>query len=526
MSRRPRIWSLTGASLSTLVAIAGACSYVALPFGWTVNFPGFSGEPIPESELGSRIRVPAGFSIDTWAGGIANARFLRFTPEGDLLVTSPRQGKVFLVERDPNDPARAAGRRVLLEGLNSPHGVTLHDGWLYVAETDAVLRVRFDAKTRTLDGSPERIVRGLPAGGNHYTRTVDVGPDGKLYVSIGSSCNVCIEEDARRAAIVRYELDGSGETIYATGLRNSVGFAWQPGTGALYATDNGRDLLGDDFPPCELNRIVENGFYGWPFANGDRVPDPDFGTGREAEIAASIPPAHGFAAHTAPLGITFYDGTLFPESYRGAAFVALHGSWNRSKKIGYEIVVLRFAPDGTITGQPFATGFLEDETVHGRPVDLAVGPDGALYVSDDFTGSIYRIAWGDPARARTMPAAGTSPTTGASPAAGTSAPAGPGDGAVTSLAPPAADPLASLDAAERASAVARGRVLWNESRCAACHVAGHGAETYRPLAGLGARYDVTSLATYLRAPQPPMPVYPFTAPDRRALAIYLLTEHP
>src|SRR5262249_51614097 len=239
---------------------------------------------------------------------------------------------------------------------------------------------------------------------------IHIGPDGKLYVSMGSTCNVCIEADKRRATIMRFNLDGSDGEIYASGLRNSVDFAWQPGSGALYATDNGRDLLGDDFPPDELNQIVQGGFYGWPFANDDRIPDPNFGAGHAAEIAASRPPVHAFGAHVAVLGITFYEPppgnppAVFPPAYVGAAFVAQHGSWNRSKKSGYQVVVLHFRPDGSITEEPFGTGFMVDEQVFGRPVDVAVGPDGALYLSDDFTGSIYRIAYGSRAAAPPRPA--------------------------------------------------------------------------------------------------------------------------
>jgi glucose/arabinose dehydrogenase len=376
-----------------LFALA-ACGHALLPGGWTLNLPGCSADPMPEPPPTSRIRLPPGFSINTFASGIEGARMLRFTPAGDLLVSATRQGKVLLIERDDDGDGRADGQKVLLENLNGPHGMVIHDGWLYVAETDAVLRVRFDPATRRVGGTLERIVRGLPSGGNHVTRTIGIGPDGFLYVSIGSSCNVCIEKDRRRAAIVRYRLDGTDEHIYATGLRNAVGFAWQPGTGALYATDNGRDLLGDDFPPCELDRVVDGGFYGWPFANGIRVPDPDFGKGREELIAKSIPPAHGFGAHTAPLGITFYTGTSFPERYRGAAFVAQHGSWNRSRKSGYKVVVLFFDPQGSIREEDFVSGFEINEQVYGRPVDVAVGPDGALYVSDDFAGSIYRVTYG------------------------------------------------------------------------------------------------------------------------------------
>jgi hypothetical protein len=187
---------------------------------------------------------------------------------------------------------------------------------------------------------------------------------------------------------MRFHPDGTGGEIYATGLRNAVGFDWRPEDGELYATDNGRDLLGDDFPPCELDHVVQGGFYGWPVANGNRVPDPDFGKGAEARIAASIPPVHGFRAHNAPLGITFLRGQDLPEDYRGAALVALHGSWNRTRKDGYEVVSLHWRADGAIEERDFLTGFLDrsDDEVVGRPVDVAEGPDGAVYVSDDYAG--------------------------------------------------------------------------------------------------------------------------------------------
>lgn len=483
---------------ATLAGLLG-CSNYYLPLGrMTVNFPGFTGDAMAESEVRTRLRVPEGFAVNTWASGIENARFMRFTETGDLLVSSPRQGKVFLLERDANGDGTADGRRVLLEGLNRPHGIDLHDGWLYVGETDAVLRVRFDATTGRVSGTPERIVTGLPEGGNHWTRTVGIGPDEKLYVSIGSSCNVCIEDDPRRAAIVRYELDGSDERLYATGLRNAVGFDWQPGTGDLYATDNGRDFLGDDFPPCELDRVVAGGFYGWPFANGSRVPDPDYGEGRQDLIAGSIPPVHGFAAHTAPLGMVFYDGTMFPERYRGAIFVAEHGSWNRSRKSGYQVVVV-FLEEGGAREEPFLTGLEVDEKVYGRPVDVAVGPDGALYVSDDFTGSVYRVVYG-----------GAAPLPANGPAAR----------------PVAADPLADLGQADLAASRRRGHELWTTHDCATCHVEGGGADTYRPLAGLAAKYDLASLARFLAVPQPPMPAYPLDDEERRDLAVYLLSSHP
>jgi glucose/arabinose dehydrogenase len=381
-----------------LVAGIGACNLL-LPDRYVFNAPivkMLRGAPAPTADvMESRLVVPEGFSIGQYASGIANARFMRFTSSGDLLVSQPRAGHVTLLERDANGDGRADGVRVLIGELNRPHGLELRDGWLYIAEIDAIGRVRFDAASRAIEGEFERIVTGIPAQGNHWTRTIRFGPDGFLYLSVGSSCNVCEEEDPRRAAIVRYEPDGSGEELYATGLRNAVGFDWRPATGELFATDNGRDLLGDDFPPCELNRIEGGGFYGWPVANGDRVPDPDLGAGNAERIRSSISPVHPFGAHTAPLGIAFLRGESTPSSLVGAALVALHGSWNRTEKSGYEVVSLHWADDGTISEREFLSGFEVDEDVIGRPVDIAQGPDGAIYVSDDFAGVIYRVTSAD-----------------------------------------------------------------------------------------------------------------------------------
>ncbi len=383
----------------------GAC-HLLLPERYAVNVPlrqallGRGIDP-PQDEVLRRLRPPPGFHVTRFASRLEGARFLRFTPAGDLLVSLPQSGRIVLLERDANGDGQADGVLTLVEGLNRPHGMDLHEGWLYIGETDAVARLRFDPAARATEGPLERVVTGLPGLGNHWTRTVRFGPDGFLYVSVGSSCNVCLEKDPRRAAILRFRPDGSGAEIYATGLRNSVGFDWRPGTDELYATDNGRDFLGDDFPPCELNRIVKGGFYGWPFLNGDNVPDPDFGSTPQAvaKRASAIPPVHGFRPHNAPLGMTFLRGDGLPPELRGAALVALHGSWNRTHKDGYKVVSLHWGADARITEQDFLTGFLVDEDVIGRPVDVAEGPDGAIYVSDDYAGSVYRVAPGEPPRA-------------------------------------------------------------------------------------------------------------------------------
>lgn len=501
MGRRKwfRGMAILGGVVASAVMIFAACGYVALPGGLVFNFAGLPGsqkDPIAEESLRSRVSLPEGFTIETWAAGIPNARLLLVTEKGDLLVSAPRNGKVFLIEHDANGDGASDGTRVLLDGLDRPHGLAIKGRHLFIAEGSAIVRVSFDPHERAV-GVPERIVEGLPQGENHWTRTVHVGPDDKLYVSIGSSCNVCEETDPRRAAIVRYDLNGTNEELFATGLRNAVDFTWRPATGAMYATDNGRDLLGDDFPPEEINHVVEGGFYGWPYANPPRVPDPDFGALRPDKVAASIAPVHLLPAHTAPMAIQFYEADLFPERYRGAAFVALHGSWNRREKQGYEVVVLFFDSDGEITREAFLEGFEIDEDVVGRPVGLAVGHDGALYVSDDYTGSVYRVAYGE--------------------------------GQVGGLAAPRVsergDPLAGVSPEERSRAAAAGSKLWDEGDCARCHVRGEAGSQPRVLKDLRARFDLADLERFLATPQPPMPLYPFTKEQRRDVAIYLLLHY-
>jgi glucose/arabinose dehydrogenase len=447
--------------------------------------------------LATRIRLPDGFDISVFAEGI-RARTLRFSEAGDLLVSAPRDGRVLLLGADRNGDWQSDEQRVLLEGLDRPYGLDFHGEWLYVAEGSAIGRVRFDAARGQTRGSYERIAEGLPDGDNHWTRTLRVGPDELLYVTVGSSCNVCEEADPRRAAMLRYQLDGSGEEIYATGLRNSVGFDWRPETGELIATDNGRDLLGDDFPPCELNRVVAGGFYGWPYANGMRVPDPDEGKGKEDRIEASISPIHGFGAHTAPIGITFVHGAHAPVEFRNTALVAQHGSWNRSRKDGYKVVSLHWQRDGSIEERDFATGFELDEDVIGRPVDIALGPDGAFYLSDDYAQVVYRIA-----RGRAPAAHARTPT------------------------PRADDPLAGVAAQDEAAAAARGAALYVTHRCFRCHDAERSDEgvipvDYRPAL---AHHDLASLEAFLAAPPPPMPADPLDDAQRRDLAIYLFASN-
>lgn len=357
----------------------------------------FSGlRPVPAASAGmvdQILKSQSEFRITLYATELAGVRMLRFTPTGDLIASQTPSGRVIILSRDTDGDGLSDARRVLLDGLNGPHGVDLHAGMLYVAEEDAIGRIKFNNATNTIEGAYQRIITGLPQGGGHSSRTLRVGPDGKLYVSVGSSCNVCLEDDPRRAAMLRYDLDGGNAEIFAQGLRNPVGFDWRPADGALYATDNGRDWLGDDFPPCELNRIEQGGHYGWPYANGRNIPDAEFGAGAADKIAHAVPPVFEFRAHNAPLGISFVRNPGAPEGLRGTALVALHGSWNRREKDGYKVVSLHWQPDGSIIQRDFLWGFLENGKVRGRPVDVAEGPDGAFYVSDDFAGHIYRLAW-------------------------------------------------------------------------------------------------------------------------------------
>ncbi len=339
------------------------------------------------------LRLPPGFAIGIFARDLGRARFLTLDPRGTLLVSVPRSGHVLALPDDDGD-GRADRAVTVIEGLDLPHGLAFHGDRLYIAETGRVVRVGYDPATRRALGAPEVVVPDLPSRGGHWTRTIAVGPDRRLYVSVGSSCNNCEERDGRRAAIMRYNADGSGETRFATGLRNAVGLAFRPGTAELWASVNGRDWLGDDRPAEYVTRVEEGGSYGWPYCHwevdGRLVPDPDLGSpGRCRSVSR---PSLLYQAHTAPLGIAFYTGTQFPAEYRGNLFVALHGSWNRSTPTGYKVIRVRVDGDSP-RAEDFATGWLAGRRAWGRPVDLAVARDGSLLVSDDAQGVVYRITY-------------------------------------------------------------------------------------------------------------------------------------
>ena len=445
-----------------------------------------AGADTPDDTLLSQLEVAEGYHLSVYARGIANPRMLATDAEGRLLVSSPRSGEVIQLI-DSNGDGAADTQRALLSGLRRPHGIALNGGFLYVAESHQVLRVGYDMASGEVGPSPELVVTGLTDDGNHWTKSITFDEEGMLYVAMGSTCNVCEEPDPRRATIMRYKADGSSGEIYASGLRNSVGLAFTPWSGELYATDNGRDLLGDDYPPCELNRIEQDGFYGWPYLNGDNDPDPDFGEMRKDLQSRAIIPAFNFPAHNAPLGI------YFPKDRQRTALVALHGSWNRSTPDGYRVLRLRWQDSGEIQSEDFLWGFLRDEEVIGRPVDIAGDGEEGFFISDDYARVIYRV----------------------SPYSRKSAVSSVVDSPAASS--PAVDSL-KVDAALAAA----GSEVYRQYACGECH--DDSAATPLPLTGLSDKYDLQSLADYFLTPTPPMPNFGLDEQQRRQLAHYLMGE--
>ena len=342
-----------------------------------------------EAQGEPKLKVPPGFAIDVFADKVGSVRFMAIDPAGTLLVSEPSAGRVLALP-DKNGRGKADSVQTVVTGLDQPHGLAFHEGALYVAETSRVQRFTYDPAT--MKATQPTLLTRLPAGGGHWTRTVVFGPDGLMYVSVGSSCNVCRESDKRRAAVLRFNADGSGETIFASGLRNAVGLAFHPTSGVLWATVNERDWRGDDVPPDYVTEIREGTVHGWPdcmTVRGRVITDTSFT--KSATCDKVTPPTVEIQAHSAPIGLAFYTGTQFPEEYRGSLFVAYRGSWNRSLPTGYKIVRIRVRDGQPPAVEDFATGWLEGTSAWGRPVDLVVGRDGALYLSDQGAGRIYRI---------------------------------------------------------------------------------------------------------------------------------------
>lgn len=334
------------------------------------------------------IELPPGFSIEIYAD-IPNARSLALGDHGVVFVSNRRANSVYAVV-----PQGDANPHVieLATGLSTPNGIAFHQGDLYVAEINRILRFS-DISGRLNDKPvPEVLSIELPAERHHGWRYIGFGPDGKLYVSIGAPCNICDRGEEGFAQIIRMNPDGSQRESYAMGVRNSVGFTWHPETGELWFTNNGRDMLGDDIPPDELNRAPEPGMhFGYPYCHAGDIPDPEFGEGRNCEDYT--PPAQKLGPHVAALGLRFYAGEMFPPEYHGQIFIAEHGSWNRSKKIGYRISLVRLEDGVPVNYEVFAEGWLQGQEVFGRPVDLLVLEDGSMLVSDDYADKIYRISY-------------------------------------------------------------------------------------------------------------------------------------
>jgi glucose/arabinose dehydrogenase len=338
-----------------------------------------------------RITLPPGFRIDVYATGVANARSMALSPSGVLFVGTRTAGNVYAVV-DTDHDHRADRVHTIASGLNMPNGVAFRDGALYVAEVDRIWR--YDDIERHLENPPKPTLVSdrFPGDRHHGWKFIRFGPDGLLYVPVGAPCNIC-EPDARHAAIFRMKPDGTGLEPYVTGVRNTVGFDWHPDTKELWFTDNGRDMLGDDLPPDELNHVTRQGQnFGYPYCHAGEISDPDFGS--KHACSEFEPPARKLGPHVAAIGMRFYTGTMFPPAYRHQIFIAEHGSWNRTKKIGYRVSLVTLDASGRATSyEPFARGWLQDEKAWGRPADVQVMPDGALLVSDDQAGVIYRISY-------------------------------------------------------------------------------------------------------------------------------------
>lgn len=371
--------------------------YVFLAIGLLAAACGNINPPIPplfKTDLPiDSLQLPPGFQLQVFAEKVKNARSLELSPDGTLYVGTRGEGKVYAL-RDENGDFRADTVYTLAEDLTLPNGVAFRNGSLYVAERSRILR--YDNIEANLGNPPEPVViyDQYPEENHHGWKYIAFGPDDKLYVPVGAPCNICESEEEVFASITRMNPDGSGMEIVQQGVRNTVGFTWHPETGDLWFTDNGRDRMGDEVPYCELNRAPKDGMhFGYPYCHQGNVPDPEFGDKRDCD--EFTPPAYKLGPHVAPLGLEFYTANQFPAEYQGNIIIAEHGSWNRSKKIGYRLMLATLNGNDVISYEPFIEGWLDEESddAWGRPVDVEIMPDGSLLVSDDFADAIYRITY-------------------------------------------------------------------------------------------------------------------------------------
>ncbi len=386
--RRGRRWQVMLAVLAALIVIAAGVLY---SMRRTISSY-VVGSHMPDTSSGFFVpQLPAGFHSQVFAEHLSGPRFIAFSPDGTLFATERGKNGSIVALPDPQHSGRAAQKLVVVSGLDDPTSLLFYQGALYVGEASRVSRFTLGPDYKVT--GKQIIVPHLPTGGNHSTRTVLIGPDGYLYVSIGSTCNDCVESDPQRATIWRYNLDGSGGRLYAKGLRNAVGMAINPWNRQIWVTNNGRDLLGDDIPPETVYAVQDGGNYGWPRCHAGDIIDPDLG--HTGDCNGVVKPLVKMQAHSAPLGLAFYNASQFPAQYRGM-FIAFHGSWNRSVPTGYKVIFVPLDDQGHVAGplRDFATGWLVNkDTTHGRPVGVTVGPDGSLYVSDDGAAAIYRITY-------------------------------------------------------------------------------------------------------------------------------------
>lgn len=379
-----RIWLLR---ITLIAAILSVAAYMFIRAG-SVNPATGHGDSLA---VLSEVRLPPGFKMKLFATGITDARSMTRGKNGTLFVGTRQAGKVYAVV-DANDDKTADRVYTIAENLYMPCGVAFRGDSLYVAEVNRVLR--YDDIENSLASPPLPIVinDSFPSDAAHGWKFIRFGPDGKLYVPVGAPCNVCENSDARYSSIMRMNPDGTQLEIFAAGIRNTVGFDWHPETGQLWFTDNGRDWLGDNLPPDELNCASAPGLhFGFPYFHGRQIPDPEFAGGRNP--ASFVPCIQELGAHVAAIGMRFYTGRMFPEKYHGQIFIAEHGSWNRKKKSGYRISLVTLENGHPTSYKAFAEGFEKDDHVSGRPVDIEQLDDGSLLISDDFSHAIYRISY-------------------------------------------------------------------------------------------------------------------------------------
>jgi len=401
---------------STAIGLVLAAGVGALVAGWPVLAQQAANEPPPPWAQGrpsadiklapvappplaaaadkvpvDKLKVPKGFKVEVYASGIPNARALRLGDKGTVFVSNRTLDKLYAVV----DKGGKREVKVIAKELYRPNGIALHNGTLYIAELSQISKI--EKIEDNLDNTPKPTViySDLPKDEPHGWKYLTVGPDNKLYFNVGAPCNICMPPETH-AQIRRINLDGSGVEVVARGVRQIVGMDWHPTLKQLYFTENARDWMSEELPNDKLNRLTQPGKenFGYPYCHQGNVPDPEFGWGHSCDEFTK--PVALLGPHSAPLGIKFYTGNAFPAEYRGQAFIARHGSWNKSKKIGGDIVVAKLNKDGTLKSlDTFLTGFLQDNNYVGRPVDLLVMKDGSLLISDDYAGAVYRVSYGN-----------------------------------------------------------------------------------------------------------------------------------